>query len=393
MPNQADKVLIVDDDPEVRTLLREQVLNSPRFEVLEAKDGPDGLQQVRAHNPDLIIVDLVMPGLSGTDFLVALKSQGYTGPIIVQTKRGNEGAAIDCFRLGATDYFTKPLREAEVLQVIERGLEEVRLRRERKELLERLQQTNKQLEARIRDLTTLNSVGKIVTSLYDLEQLFARVLEAAISIAEADHATLLLRDEDTNRLILRAGKNMTLVMQEKLGMAVKDEIADLVMISGEATMFSGDGLKHFRSSTDLLATIYAPLMIQGKAIGVLTVGNHRKRRAFDSNVTGLIDILAGYAAIAIVNARLFVVLERRAHTVEAAYEALKAREASQDRALAGLMSLRQPLEALKADIKRLVRDSGALPGKLAEPLGALGKKVNDLLESVDELSRREGHKS
>ncbi len=393
MPNQADRVLIVDDDPEVRSLLREQVLNSPRFEVLEAKDGPDGLQQVRTHNPDLIILDLVMPGLSGTDFLVALKAQGYSGPIIVQTKRGNEGAAIDSFRLGATDYFTKPLREAEVLQVIERGLEEVRLRRERRELLERLQQTNKQLEARIRDLTTLNSVGKTVTSLYDLEQLFARVLEAAISIAEADHATLLLRDEDTNRLILRAGKNMTLVMQEKLGMAVKDEIADLVMISGEATMFSGDGLKHFRSSTDLLATIYAPLMIQGKAIGVLTVGNHRKRRAFDSNVTSLIDILAGYAAIAIVNARLFAALERRAHTVEAAYEALKAREASRDRALAGLMSLRQPLEALKADIKRLVRDSGALPGKLAEPLGALSKKVSDLLESVDELSRREGHKS
>jgi two-component system NtrC family sensor kinase len=277
--------------------------------------------------------------------------------------------------------------------VIERGLEEIRLRRERRDLLERLQQSNKQLEARIRDLTTLNSVGKSVTSLYDLEQLFTRVLEAAMSIAESDHATLLLRDEDTNRLILRAGKNMTLVMQEKLGSAVNDDIANLVMISGEGTLLAGEGLKRFRGSADLLATIYAPLTIQGKAIGVLTVGNHRKRRVFDSSMTGLIEILAGYAAIAIVNARLFVALERRAHTVEGAYEALKAREASRDRALAGLLSLRQPLENVKSDIKRLVRDSGALPSKLAEPLGALGKKVNDLLESVDELSRRENQQS
>ena len=80
---QRDKVLIVDDDPEVRMLLREQVLNDGRFEVYEAKDGQDGLEQVKTCTPDLIVLDLVMPGLSGKDFLVALSSQGYAGPIIV----------------------------------------------------------------------------------------------------------------------------------------------------------------------------------------------------------------------------------------------------------------------------------------------------------------------
>src|SRR5207253_2799636 len=121
--------------PEVRELLREQVLgDTKRFEVFEAQDGPEGLQKVKAHNPDMIILDLIMPGLSGADFLVALNSQGFSGPVIVQTKRGQESSAIDCFRLGATDYLTKPLREAEALQVIEHGLEEVRLRHERRDL-------------------------------------------------------------------------------------------------------------------------------------------------------------------------------------------------------------------------------------------------------------------
>ncbi len=104
MPKQLDKILIVDDDPEVRSLLREQVLDARRYEVIEAQDGPEGLSKVSSHNPDLIILDLIMPGLRGADFLVALKSHGYAGPVIVSTKRGSEAQAIDCFRLGATDY-------------------------------------------------------------------------------------------------------------------------------------------------------------------------------------------------------------------------------------------------------------------------------------------------
>jgi DNA-binding response OmpR family regulator len=138
---QRDKVLIIDADPDVHSLLREEVLSADGFQVLDAQDAAAGLDQVRKNNPDLIIVDVAMPGLSGADFLVALNSLGYSGPIIVETRRGSEAMAIDCFRLGATDYLTKPLREAEALQIIERGLKEVRLRRERKQLLDRLQFT------------------------------------------------------------------------------------------------------------------------------------------------------------------------------------------------------------------------------------------------------------
>ncbi len=389
MSRQPDKVLIVDDDPDVRSLLRDEVLTADRFQVFEAKDGPEGLEQVRSQNPDLILLDLVMPGLSGADFLVALNAQGYAGPIIVETKRGNEAMAIDCFRLGATDYLTKPLREAEVLQVIERGLKEVRLRRERRELLERLQESNKQLEARIRSLTTLGSVGKSVSGMLDMDQLFAHLLEAAVSLSGADHATLLLREDDSNHLLLRAGKNMTLVMQERLGEAVNDDIASLVMTSGEPLLIAGDTLKRFRASSDLFAAIYAPLMIQGKAIGVLTVGNHRKRRIFDNSMPGLLEILAGYAAIAIVNARLFTALERRARNVEQAYEELKVKEASRERAMAGIVSLQQSLVEVRSDLTRLMRESGALPKKVSEPLSELNQKINGLLNSLEELSRRE----
>src|SRR5436190_23058148 len=104
----------------------------------------------------------------------------------------------------------------------------------------------------------------------------------------------MLRAEESGQLIMRAGKNMTLVMQEKLGEPVNDEIAKLVMTSGQALTAAGDALKRFRVSADMLAVIYAPMLIQGKTIGILTVGNHRKRRVFEDEMAGLLQILADY---------------------------------------------------------------------------------------------------
>jgi two-component system NtrC family sensor kinase len=387
MPSeQRDKVLIIDDDPDMRELLREQVLSPQRYEVFEANDGSDGLVKVRECTPELIILDMIMPGLSGKDFLVALRNTGYVGPILMSLKRGNEMMAIDCFRLGATDFLTKPIREAEVLQAVERGFEEVRLRRERQSLTTQLQESNRQLEARIKDLTTLSTIGRSVSSLLDLTQLFNRILDAAISMAASDHATLILREEETNRLILRAGKNMTLVMQERLGEPINDELASFIMTSSEPFNGAGDTLKRFKGmSSDLIAAVYVPLIIQDKPIGVLTVGNHRKRRAFDDNLTSLLGILADYAAIAIVNARLFNALEARARNVEHAYNELRSRDAERERIMSGILALRNPMIALQGDLKKMTYSSGTLPRTVIDGLTTIGQRIAQVLESVDHL--------
>jgi len=346
------------------------------------------LTHIKANPPDLIVLDLVMPGLSGTDFLVALNAQGYSGPIIVATKRGNEAMAIDAFRLGATDYLTKPLREAEVLRAIEHGLSEVRLRRERRDLMDQLQQSNKQLERRVKELTTLSSIGKSVTTVFDLQQLFTQVLEAAIFMTEADHATLLLHDEQSNQLILRTGKNLTLVMQERLGEAISDDIATLVMASGQPLAAMGDNLRRFHVSTDLQAAIYAPLMLKGKAIGVMTVGNHRKRRGFDENLSQVMGILADYAAIGIANARLFNTIEQRARSTERAYEELKTRDMRRERLLNNVLSLRQPLLTLQDDLKRLSGVSAAtMPPTLVAHVSDMERMIASLLTSVQDVAR------
>ncbi len=113
-------ILVVDDEQPIRALLR-QVLSEAGYRVLEAVDGLDGLSKARAHDPDLIILDLMMPNLSGFDVLTALRTDSATSglPVIILSVLDDRRKGL---RLGADAYLTKPLNVDEILTTIERLL-------------------------------------------------------------------------------------------------------------------------------------------------------------------------------------------------------------------------------------------------------------------------------
>ncbi|GIV82322.1 MAG: hypothetical protein KatS3mg051_1676 [Anaerolineae bacterium] len=86
------------------------------------------------------------------------------------------------------------------------------MRHERDALVSELQAANEQLSAQVTALSTLHDIGESVVALRDLESVFNRVLEAALALTHADHAMLLLRDDRSDSLILRAGQNLPLAM-------------------------------------------------------------------------------------------------------------------------------------------------------------------------------------
>ncbi|MEK6587543.1 MAG: response regulator, partial [Chloroflexota bacterium] len=159
-----ERVLIVDEDPDVLDLLSRQVLEPLGYKVATADNAGEAIQQAVGFTPDLIVASLMLPGLSGKDLLVALRSQGIEVPVLVTAEAGREADAIQAFRLGARDYLVKPLREAEVLAAIERSLQEVRLRHDSEQLTTQLADSHRQLEARVRELTTIYGIGKAVIS-------------------------------------------------------------------------------------------------------------------------------------------------------------------------------------------------------------------------------------
>jgi len=387
MSAQPDTILIVDDDPETRALLRDQVFSAKTFRVFEAKDGPDALLRLGEHRPDLIVLDLQLPGLSGHDTLVALKSQGYSGPLIAIAEESNRRPVVDAFRLGATDYLTRPIREAEVLAAAERGLAEVRLRHQRDALITQLQQANGQLEARVKELTTLQEIGQSVAALTDLETVLNRVLEGAISLTGADQSVLFLRDDKSGQLVLRAGRNLPLAMLDRVGDPVQDKLADLVMTSREALVVAGDSLRVFSLARDLYSVAYVPLAVQKTAVGVLAVGNHKTQTPFTDNHGRLLKALADYAAIAIVTARLSRLLEQRGKATETAVRELRERDAKHKQQVQEILTnLHQPLIAIETELIQVTQNPGP-PADAARKLAALAQRVRQLVTKVNSLQQ------
>src|SRR4029077_193790 len=102
----AGRVLVVEDDEGVREMLKYN-LSPAGFSVQEASDGASGLRTARTSRPDLILLDLMLPGMSGFDFCRALRKNSRV-PIIMITAKDAEIDKIVGLELGADDYITKP---------------------------------------------------------------------------------------------------------------------------------------------------------------------------------------------------------------------------------------------------------------------------------------------
>jgi DNA-binding response OmpR family regulator len=105
------KVLLVDDEDMLRRVMKD-LLERDGYSVVEARDGVEALDQVDRHAPDIIVLDLNLPGLDGYGVLTHLRSRPTTAhiPVMVLTARGDEENEVRVFEMGADDFLSKPFR-------------------------------------------------------------------------------------------------------------------------------------------------------------------------------------------------------------------------------------------------------------------------------------------
>ncbi len=109
------RVLLVEDNSDLAEGLRYN-LEREGYEVKVAADGPVGLEAGQQWRPDLILLDLMLPGMSGFDVLKGLRSSGSRVPVIIVSARGEEADKVRGFRLDADQYVTKPVGLLELLE-------------------------------------------------------------------------------------------------------------------------------------------------------------------------------------------------------------------------------------------------------------------------------------
>jgi len=118
------RVLVVDDDSDIRELVRE-LLERAGHEVLEAADGTQGLREFYSEQPDLVVLDVSMPGLEGWDVLERIRELSDV-PVLMLTARAEELDKVRGLRAGADDYVTKPFGRQELLARVDAGLRRTR---------------------------------------------------------------------------------------------------------------------------------------------------------------------------------------------------------------------------------------------------------------------------
>src|SRR4029079_19590237 len=116
----AGKILVVDDEPQIRRVMR-VILAGENYEIVEARSGEAALLRFREYLPDLVLLDLNMPGMSGLETCRAIRETSDV-PIIVLTVRGTENDKVAALDAGAEHYTTKPFGKKELLARIRAAL-------------------------------------------------------------------------------------------------------------------------------------------------------------------------------------------------------------------------------------------------------------------------------
>lgn len=310
-----ETILVVDDDFQIAEYLTHHLLPGLGYETLVAHDGKSALEMVKQKKPDLMLLDLRLPDITGMEVLRQLADEGLSIPTILFTAYGSEQVAIEAFRLGVQDYLVKPVELETISAALTHAFEQARLRREKARLTDELQQ-------QVTRLKVLSKVGRSVTSTLEVDELLHRIVEAGVYLTQAEDGFIALLDDQTDQLVIRAAKNLNQDKSQSLQLKVNDSLVSEVVLTGRPLrMGQSPEEQSFKVSTGFLvhSLLYVPILSRGKALGVLAVDNRISQRVFSKMDERLLFSLADYAAIALQNAHLYAETDQRLKELELLY--------------------------------------------------------------------------
>lgn len=299
-------ILIADDNREICEFLQDAVLEPAGYAVRVVGDGMSAFTLARELKPALVLTDHQMPNLTGIELARRLRSDQPAMPVVMITGESTEALAIEAMRAGVVDYFIKPFDPIELLQAVERVLEEAALRAQGLPL----DRESRKLNHRVQELETLAMIGRTVTGMLDLDQVLGSVLDAAIKLTEAEEGSLLLLDEESGELYMRASKNFDQEFAQTFRLRVQDSLAGQVIEGGKPVFLDETAPQKIKTAYLVHSLVYVPLRVRGHIIGVLGVDNRQAGRTFTGEHLTVLNAIADYAAIAIENAKLYQASEQ-----------------------------------------------------------------------------------
>jgi len=304
-----EKILIVEDEWDIAQMMAAAMWDSG-YQAVVAHDGAEGLNLALCERPDLILLDLRLPKMSGMQVLRALHEQQVHVPVVVVTAWRSEELVIEALRLGVKDYISKPFALKELLEVVERALAEERLRRERDALTEQLLISNQELERRASNLMLINRISTILTSSLDASKILDRTVLRLVELIRVDYGGALILERDKQHGVVLAeypirqlaDRHFSLPHVPSMQQGLERGIPYVIEDAAKHAF-----LEPFREqvvSLDMRSLLLVPLVARGEMIGILLLVSLGQQRAFSDEEMEICQTVAGQAAAAVANARL-----------------------------------------------------------------------------------------
>jgi PAS domain S-box-containing protein/putative nucleotidyltransferase with HDIG domain len=287
------RLIVVDDESELMSALCE-MLASQGYETVGYTSGAEAVEALKEKDCDLLLTDLMMPGMDGIALLKAGLEIDPNLVGIIMTGQGTIQTAVEAIKIGAFDYVLKPFKLNALLPILSRAMEVRHLKMENIEL---------------RETVAIHELGNAIAFSFDLQSILNKATDAALQQCKADEASIMLPAVDGKHLYVAAarGDHIENFLGERTPM--EEGIAGWVARNREPVTLYGEVIDSrfapVTHRTNVHAAISMPMLAGGNLVGVLNVTSTRSRRPFTLGQVKTLNILVSIIAPILENTCLY----------------------------------------------------------------------------------------
>ncbi len=300
--NSKESVFVIISDNQANYLL-ERVLRSAGYAVTSARDKLSSEKLIETSQPSIVILGEKLTDGNGLDLARNLIRRFPALPVLLFVNSDSPELLKEALRSGVTDYLCLPLHTEDILQAVQRSIRQAKFRKDW--VILESKRATASLQHRMDEIETLAQLGRSITASLNLDYVLASVVDAAVDLTGAEEGSLLLLDDISGELYMRASRNFQEEFVRTFRLPIHDTLAGSVIRTGQAVLLDEQTPQKIKTSYLVHSLIYVPLQSRGQIVGVLGVDNRHNRTAFSDHHVKLVSTVADYAVIAIENAHLY----------------------------------------------------------------------------------------
>jgi response regulator RpfG family c-di-GMP phosphodiesterase len=291
---EKQSILVVDDDIATRSLIVDAISQSGNYRVIEACDGVDGLERLEENHFDLVICDVMMPGMNGMDLLDRIREINPTTHVILITAYPTIDLTVSAIKTGAVDFLAKPFNIDDLLCKVE-----VYLRAKNMFGEYNSQTTSPVLSNKISDLSTRSYIYDTIEHTKNNDEIFQEMVNLALKVIGGEACSILLYDKDHQEFDAIVVKGILQSIFKSI------TIPSIYPILKETVRRKDPLLLNLIENTTYSSVICAPLKMRDQVFGVIALSGKSNEHVYTERDLYYMQSIANRASLNIENRLLY----------------------------------------------------------------------------------------